>query len=92
MKNGRLSNLASRDGTRTVLASIVSILIGLVVGAIIVLIVGLTSDNLSLTSAWEGIRLIFGGIFSTGRDSAGALTFGFNPTNSETCSSAPRLS
>ena len=81
MKNGRLSNLASRDGTRTVLASIVSILIGLVVGAIIVLIVGLTSDNLSLTSAWEGIRLIFGGIFSTGRDSAGALTFGFNPTN-----------
>ena len=81
MKNGRLSNLASRDGTRTVLASIVSILIGLVVGAIIVLIVGLTNDNLSLTSAWEGIRLIFGGIFSTGRDSAGALTFGFNPTN-----------
>ena len=81
MKNGRLSNLASRDGTRTVLASIVSILIGLVVGAIIVLIVGLTSDNLSLTSAWEGIRLIFGCIFSTGRDSAGALTFGFNPTN-----------
>ena len=81
MKNGRLSNLVSRDGTRTVLASIVSILIGLVVGAIIVLIVGLTSDNLSLTSAWEGIRLIFGGIFSTGRDSAGALTFGFNPTN-----------
>ena len=81
MKNGRLSNLASRNGTRTVLASIVSILIGLVVGAIIVLIVGLTSDNLSLTSAWEGIRLIFGGIFSTGRDSSGALTFGFNPTN-----------
>ena len=70
-----------RDGTRSVLSSIVSILIGLVVGAVIVLIVGLTSDNLTLSSAWEGIRTIFGGLFSTGRDSAGALTFGFNPTN-----------
>ena len=81
MKNGRLSDFMGRDGTRTVLSSIVSILIGLVVGAVIVLIVGLTSDNLTLSSAWEGIRLIFGGLFSTGRDSAGALTFGFNPTN-----------
>ncbi len=81
MKNGRLSDFMRRDGTRTVLSSIVSILIGLVVGAIVVFVVGLTSDNLTLTSAWEGIRLIFGGLFSTGRDSAGALTFGFNSTN-----------
>lgn len=81
MKNGRLSEFAGRDGTRTVLASIVSILIGLVVGAIVVLIVGLTSDNITLTGVWEGIRLIFAGIFSTGRNAAGGLSFGFNPTN-----------
>ena len=62
MKNGRLSDFMRRDGTRTVLSSIVSILIGLVVGAIVVFVVGLTSDNLTLTSAWEGIRLIFGGL------------------------------
>lgn len=43
------------------------------------LVVGLFSDNLGLASAWEGIRLIFFGILSTGRDASGSLTWGFNP-------------
>ena len=30
---------------------------------------------------WEGVRLIFAGILSTGRDAAGALTWGFNAQN-----------
>ena len=75
------SSLLEKDATRSVLASILSIFIGLAVGCLIVLIVGVTSKGLSLSSAWDGIRLIFGGLFSTGRDSAGSLTFGFNPTN-----------
>lgn len=75
------SPLLERDSVRSVLASILSILIGLAVGCVIVLVVGLTSRNLTLSSAWDGIRLIFGGLFSTGRDAAGNLTFGFNPTN-----------
>ena len=77
----RLTTLYNKDGTRTVLASILSILIGLAVGSIIVLIVGLTSSNLSGRSAWEGIRLVLFGILSTGRDAAGSLSFGFNPTS-----------
>ena len=77
----RLTTLYNKDGTRTVLASILSILIGLAVGSIIVLIVGLTSSNLSGRSAWEGIRLVLFGILSTGRDAAGGLSFGFNPTS-----------
>ena len=77
----RLTTLYNKDGTRTVLASILSILIGLAVGSIIVLIVGLTSSNLSGRSAWEGIRLVLFGIPSTGRDAAGSLSFGFNPTS-----------
>ena len=81
MKKPPVSSLLQKDATRSILASILSILIGLVVGCVIVLIVGLTSDNLSLSSAWDGIRLIFAGIFSTGRSAAGSLTFGFNPTN-----------
>ena len=81
MKKPPVSPLLQKDATRSILASILSILIGLVVGCVIVLIVGLTSDNLSLSSAWDGIRLIFAGIFSTGRSAAGSLTFGFNPTN-----------
>ena len=61
------------------LASLLSIVIGLAVGSILVLVVGLFSDNLGMASAWEGIRLIFFGILSTGRDASGSLTWGFNP-------------
>ena len=66
---------------RTILASVISIIIGLAVGSIIVLVVGLTSETLSASSAWDGIKLVCLGIFSTGRSAAGQLTFGFNPTN-----------
>nr|WP_207735898.1 ABC transporter permease [Intestinimonas butyriciproducens] len=63
------------------MASLISILIGLAVGSVIILIVGLANPALGLSSAWDGIRLVFGGLVSTGRDAAGSLTFGFNPTN-----------
>ena len=69
------------EGFKTVAASVLSILIGLAVGSIVILIVGLTSPNLSLSSAWDGIRIVFVGLFSTGRNAAGTLTWGFNPTN-----------
>jgi len=81
MKNNRLSQFCAKDSTQKLLASLLSILIGLVVGSVIVLIVGLSSKSISLSGAWDGIRLIFIGIFSTGRNAAGALTFGFNPTS-----------
>lgn len=77
----RISAWMQKEAVRSILASILSIVIGLVVGCVIIVIVGMSSDNLTLASAWDGIRLIFGGIFSTGRDAAGALTFGCNPTN-----------
>lgn len=76
----RQSNpLLQREGAKTVLASLISIAIGLAVGSVLVLVVGLFSPNLGLGSAWEGIRLIFLGLFSTGRNAAGTLTWGFNP-------------
>ncbi len=70
-----------REGTKSVLASLLSILFGLAFGAVVILIVGLTSKDLGADSAWEGIRLIFGGLFSTGRGSTGLLTWGFNGQN-----------
>ena len=70
-----------KDGTRAVIASLLSILIGLLVGALLILIVGISNKSLGLKSAWEGIRLVLFGLFSTGRDTSGALTFGFNPTS-----------
>ncbi len=70
--------LLQKEGTRSVLASVLSIVIGMLVGSVLILIVGATSKNLNLASAWDGVRLVFAGLFSTGRDAAGALTWGFN--------------
>lgn len=70
-----------KESTQKILASLISILIGLAVGAVVVLIVGLFNKSISLKGAWEGIRLIFVGILSTGRDVNGTLTWGFNPAS-----------
>lgn len=76
-----MKKLRESAGFQSVLASVLSILIGLLVGSIVIFIVGCTSKNLSPAVAWDGIRLVFGGLFSTGRNASGALTWGFNPTN-----------
>ena len=75
------SSILQKDGTRSVLASLLSIIIGLAAGALVILIVGLCNPSLGLRSAWEGIRLVIFGLFSTGRNVAGTLTFGFNPAS-----------
>ena len=80
MKEKR-SELLRSEGMTKLLASLLSIVIGLVVGGVIVLIAGIGSKNISVSGAWEGVRLIFAGILSTGRDAAGTLTWGFNPAS-----------
>ena len=80
MKN-TLLDIYERQGTRKVLASLISILIGLLVGAIVVVIVGMTKDTITTQGIWDGVRLIFAGILSTGRNAAGQLTWGFNSTS-----------
>ena len=79
--NNRLSDFMAKDGTRKVLASLLSIFFGLFVGAVVVLIVGLSNERISISGAWDGIRIIFAGILSTGRDASGVLTWGFNPAS-----------
>ena len=76
MKNSLLNK---SEGMKSVIASLVSIFAGLLVGSLIVLIVGLTSSKISGARIWDGIRLIFIGLFCTGRDGA-TLTWGFNPS------------
>lgn len=66
---------------KTLIASIISILIGLLAGAVIMLIVGLSDASIGLNGAIEGIKLIFAGPLSTGRDAVGNLTWGFNSAN-----------
>lgn len=74
-------NLLKKDGVQKLLASLLSILIGLAVGAIVVAIVGLTKENIGVKGMWDGIRLIFIGLLSKGRDAAGNLAWGFNPSS-----------
>lgn len=80
MKKNR-KGLLAKEGFRKVLASIISILAGLFVGALVVFIVGICKDTISIKGAWEGVRLIFFGILSTGRDASGVLTWGYNAVN-----------
>ena len=74
-----MRRLYEKDGTQKLMASLLSILIGLFVGAIVVVIVGLTKPTIGVSGMLDGISLVFAGILSTGRDAAGALTWGYNP-------------
>ena len=80
-KESPLMSLYRKDATKTVLASLISILIGLGLGAVIVFIVSLFNDNITLKGGWEGIQLVLFGLFSNGRNAAGELAWGFNSTN-----------
>lgn len=76
-----MKGLLKKGGTTSVLATLISILIGLSAGSLLMLIVGIFDSRIGLSGAWDGIRLVFIGLFNTGRNAAGALTFGFNPSN-----------
>ena len=77
----KVRTLLDSNGGRKIFASLLSIVIGLAVGAIVAVIVGLSKDNISAKGIWDGVRLIFFGAFSTGRDAAGHLSWGFNPVS-----------
>lgn len=67
------------DGTKTVAASLLSILMGVVFGGVLLVVAALFL-GMPLSSAWEGFRIVLAGIFNTGRnyDAGSVLTFGFN--------------
>ena len=70
-----------KDRNQKILSSLISIVIGLAVGGVLVLVVGLLNSKIGIKGAWEGVRIIFAGILSTGRNAAGSLTWGFNSSN-----------
>ena len=80
MKNSLL-NIYRKEGVQKILASLLSIIIGLAVGAVVVFLVGISKKNIGLAGAWDGMRLIFFGVFANGRNAAGQLAWGFNPTS-----------
>lgn len=70
-----------KEGFRNALASLISVLIGVSVGALIIVLIALFSSEITFSNGLEGVKLLFLGIFSKGRDSSGELVFGFNGTN-----------
>ena len=75
----KMITLYHKDGTQKLMASLLSILIGLAAGAIIVTIVGLTKSTIGVQGVWDGVRLIFAGILNTGRNmTTGQLSWGYN--------------
>lgn len=87
-KNAKLNNkttflmrLWSKDSTKSIASSLISILLGLIIGCIFLIIMSLFPTKgvtLSFRTVIDGIQLIFAGIFNTGRNSAGELVFGFS--------------
>jgi len=59
-----MKNLLQKDGTRKVLASLISIAAGLLVGAIVVVIIGFTKKEIGVSGIWDGVRLILVGLLS----------------------------
>ena len=53
------ATLYQKEGTKKVLASLISILVGLLVGGIAVILVGCFNEKISLSGAWDGFRIIF---------------------------------
>ncbi len=72
-----MKKLFEKDGVQKLAASLISIFVGLIIGAIIIIVVGLSKSNIGGKGVWDGVRLIFFGIFSTGREN-GDLSWGYN--------------
>lgn len=80
-KRFSFSKITEKEGFRNTLASLISVLIGVSVGALIIVLIALFSSEITFSNGLEGVKLLFLGIFSKGRDSSGELVFGFNGTN-----------
>jgi simple sugar transport system permease protein len=77
--DNKLSLLYRKDGTQKFLSSLIAILLGMVFGSILIAIVGLNDSDIGGKGVFDGIKLVFLGLFSTGMKD-GSLTFGFNPS------------
>ena len=82
MRNRRESLIDRQSASlKTIGASLISIFCGLLLGAVIVFLVSVFSEEISLKGGLEGVSLVLLGVFNLGRNAAGNLTFGFNPTS-----------
>ena len=69
-KSGGFSSLLKKEGVRSVIASVVCVLGGILVGFIVLLLLSIFAENVSVGEAFSGIAIVLGGPFSggSGRD------------------------
>ena len=78
-----LMKMEKKESVQAVSSSLLSIVLGLLIGCVILLIlvfIPTKSMQLSFKNALDGMQLIIAGVFNTGRAS-GQLVFEFNPVN-----------
>ena len=63
----------NNEGTKRVSASFISILIGFVFGGILLFITALCISNISLSSAFDGFRVMLAGVFNLGLEQQGSI-------------------
>lgn len=68
----------NNEGTKKMTASLISILLGFVFGGVLLFITAMCMDNINMSSAFNGFRIILAGIFNLGKNDAGSLVFGIN--------------
>lgn len=76
--------LWNKDASKSIASSLISIICGLLIGCFILIIITIIptkGTSLSFNTAFDGVQLIFGGVFNTGRNDNGMLVFGFNSVN-----------
>lgn len=64
-KESKFVSLIKSDGFKSLLSSIVSILIGLLVGFIAMVVITMVSPNNSISDAFDGLKIMFSGPFSS---------------------------
>lgn len=70
MKDSKKSiSLTSRPGFRSIVASLLCILGGILVGFIVLLILALLDPEINISDAFKGLAIVLGGPFSGGRNS-----------------------
>ena len=65
-KNDKFNNFLKKDGTKSVAASLLCILGGMLVGFVVLFILALTSSDIDISEAFSGLAIILGGPFAAG--------------------------
>ncbi len=61
-----MSNIFKKQGFKSVCASILCILCGLIIGFVVMVILSLVNDSLTVSDAFHGLTILLGGPFSSG--------------------------